>query len=61
MTPEQQAIAVLNNIKETGSNDKEVAHKNADQVLLDFLWENGHQDIVNAFEEARTAINFHYA
>lgn len=44
---EQEAIAAL---KLTGeSMDKEQAHQDADSVLLNFLADDGYDDIANAF------------
>lgn len=48
MTPEQ-AIAKLKELAKSG--DYEMAHSEADEVLLKLLTALGHKDVVKAFDE----------
>lgn len=56
---EHEAIKNLEALK--GCGDAEVAHSLADKILLEFLRDNGAEDVAQAFEEVREEVGFWYA
>jgi hypothetical protein len=53
-----EAIETLDGLP---SDDPEVAHGQAEQVLLDYLCANGACELADAFKRARGRIGFWYA
>lgn len=41
--------------------DREEAHVEADNILLEFLRKNGHESLADAYVDVRAAIGFWYA
>lgn len=55
----EQAIAALERWQEGA--DKEIAHDICDDVLVNFLYDNGFEDVAKAWMDARTRVGFWYA
>ncbi len=60
MKTKEQVIEELNAMS-TEDSDPEMAHADADRLLLQFLRDNGHPEIAEAFNGARDRIGFWYA
>jgi hypothetical protein len=56
---EREAIEKLEYLK--GCGDSEAAHSLADKILLEFLKDNGAEDLARTFEEVREDVGFWYA
>lgn len=54
----EQAVFALDGLE---PGDNEAQHGNAERILLDFLRNNGHTAVADAFERARDRIEFWYA
>ena len=54
----QEAIDALNALTD---GDPEAAHSKADDVLVSFLFAEGHDDIARAYNEASERVGFWYA
>ena len=55
----EQAIQSLNDIKD--GDDEEDAHRDADHVLLRYLYTIGEKQLVRAYLAAKGRVNFWYA
>lgn len=55
----QEAISALDYWHE--GSDKEIAHDLCDTVLVNFLYDNGYEDVAKAWMDARTRVGFWYA
>lgn len=54
-----EAIAKLDAFPK--GDDEEIAHSKADEILIDFLTDNGHEELAAAFTRARARVGFWYA
>jgi len=52
---------VIKRLNDLTSDDPEVSHGRADDLLLDFLKENGHQDLAQAWDSACDRCGFWFA
>ena len=59
--PGTAEMATLETLRSLHTGDAEVAHSEADKVLLGFLREIGHRAVADAFEDARSRLGFYYA
>lgn len=55
----QEAISALEKWHE--GSDEEIAHGLCDEVLVNFLYDNGYEDVAQAWMDARTRVGFWYA
>lgn len=53
----QEAVNALNNLP----GDPEIAHGQAEDIIMEFLASNGMGEVSDAFEKARDRIGFWYA
>ena len=56
----EEAVKELTQIASEQAGDQEMAHSEADEVLLDYLDENA-PEVSEAFRAARSAVGFWYA
>lgn len=59
MMTQEKAIERLNEL--TANDDNEIAHHVADSTLVQFLKDNGHGDVAEAWLEAKQRVGFWYA
>jgi len=58
---EKSAIDGLNELIDSFGNDKEQLHWFADEILLKFLKDSGHEELVKTYQNLRNEIGFWYA